>query len=71
MTPPAVTAISPTALLVEFDGSQTDLNVCDLDVYQFTNGLEVLGAIRIDVNTVEIHTTPQTPDQIYELEIVP
>lgn len=70
MTSPVVKPISPIALLVEFDGSQTDLNVCDIDVYRFTNGLEVLGAVRVDVNTVEIYTTPQKPDQIYELEII-
>ena len=66
---PAVRPISPTALVVELP--QTDFEVCDLDCYRFTNGLEVLGVIRLDGSTVEIQTTPQEPDQIYELEIVP
>jgi hypothetical protein len=71
VTSPSIKPISPTALLVEFDGSQTDLDLCDLDVYHFTNGLEVLGAILVGVNTVEVHTTPQQPNTIYELEITP
>jgi len=65
-----VTPTSPTSVRVVFgDGSARHPGVMDPDAYRFTNELDTLGVLRIDERTVEVQTTPQRADVVYDLEV--
>lgn len=65
-----VTPTSPTSIRVVFgDRSARHPGVMDPDAYCFTNSLDALGVLRIDDKTVEVQTTPQRADVVYDLEV--
>jgi hypothetical protein len=61
---------SATTVLVEFDGPISDLKkYLNPDIYSFTNGLQALGVIVCGDKEVEIITTEQQQDTLYELAL--
>ncbi len=65
-----IRAVSETLLRVQFDSPIAGLApYLDPDNYIFRGRLESIGVALVELDTVDVITTPQETDHFYELEV--